>query len=83
MVVHDLKTWPTYFDAVECGLKTFEVREDDRNFKEGDILVLREYNPNRKTYSGRVQLVKVNYICNLPFDSNYVGMSIERVDEIS
>lgn len=38
---HTLKTWSVYWDAVERGEKTFEVRRDDRGFQNGDILVLR------------------------------------------
>lgn len=39
-VEHRLKTWPSYFDAMKRGEKTFEVRRDDRGFQKGDILVL-------------------------------------------
>jgi hypothetical protein len=39
-MTHTLKTWPEYWDAVDCGDKTFEVRRDDRNFKVGDTVQL-------------------------------------------
>ena len=39
-MTHHLKTWPTYYDAVERGEKTFEGRRNDRNFQSGDIVVL-------------------------------------------
>ena len=38
--VHELKTIDRYFDAVERGDKTFEVRRNDRAFQTGDLLVL-------------------------------------------
>ncbi|MGX9980664.1 DUF3850 domain-containing protein [Methylobacterium fujisawaense] len=38
--IHHLKTLPTYFDAVERGEKTFEIRRDDRGFQKGDIVRL-------------------------------------------
>jgi len=38
---HELKTDPDVFDAVALGLKTFEIRKDDRGFKVGDGLLLR------------------------------------------
>lgn len=38
--VHELKTRPNYWDAVERGEKTFEVRRDDRGFQKGDLLQL-------------------------------------------
>lgn len=38
--VHVLKTEIEYFENVVSGKKRFEVRENDRNFKPGDIGVL-------------------------------------------
>ena len=40
---HELKISPKYFDAVAQGIKTFEVRKNDRGFAVGDTLWLREY----------------------------------------
>lgn len=40
MQVHKLKTWARYFEAVERGEKTFEVRKNDRAFQTGDVLEL-------------------------------------------
>lgn len=42
-VTHELKTWPEYFEEIFSGLKSFEVRENDRQFRVGDILHLREW----------------------------------------
>lgn len=41
--VHELKTWPYYFEEVWNGTKTFEVRKNDRDFRVGDTLILQEY----------------------------------------
>lgn len=47
-MIHELKTWPPYFDDVASGVKTVELRrEDDRNFEVGDTLILREWDPSR------------------------------------
>lgn len=59
---HELKTWPVYFDALWSGLKRFEVRKNDRGFKTGDRLVLREYDPERDGYSGRQIESKATYV---------------------
>jgi len=59
---HVLKTWPEYFEAVYFGDKTFEVRFDDRDYKVGDTLVLREWDPKTKEYSGRHLEVRVTYL---------------------
>lgn len=40
--VHDLKTDSAVFRAVANGLKTYEIRRDDRDYKVGDVLHLRE-----------------------------------------
>jgi hypothetical protein len=64
---HELKTWPEFFDAIIKGTKTFEARKNDRNFKVGDVLTLREYNPldpdgSIGSYTGRVTVRVVTYI---------------------
>lgn len=52
-MIHELKTWPRFFQPLLDGIKKFELREDDRNFQVGDILNLREYIPETSDYSGR------------------------------
>jgi hypothetical protein len=62
MVRHYLKTWPEFFAALMSGEKNFELRRDDRHFRAGDILHLREYDSAQKTYSGREVERRVVYI---------------------
>src|SRR5690242_17435850 len=50
---HELKTWPAFFADLKAGRKTFELRKNDRNFEIGDRLILREYDPERREYTGR------------------------------
>lgn len=45
---HELKIWPQYYCRVADGSKTFEVRKNDRGFQPNDIVVLLEYNPDKK-----------------------------------
>jgi hypothetical protein len=61
-MIHQLKVWPTYFDAVADGSKTFELRRDDRGFRAGDVLELREFHPNTETYTGRRLSCIVEYL---------------------
>jgi len=42
---HFLKIWPQYFYHVKRGTKTFEIRNNDRGFQQGDTVTLREWNP--------------------------------------
>lgn len=41
-MIHILKTDPDVFEAVASGMKTFEVRRNDRGFCVGDTLILRQ-----------------------------------------
>ena len=46
--VHVLKAVDVYWDAVERGEKTFEVRKNNRFFQTGDIVELCRYDPGTK-----------------------------------
>ena len=61
-MIHELKTIQPYFDDVVNGVKTFEVRKHDRDFKVGDELILREYNLESNTYSGKNVHMEITYI---------------------
>lgn len=56
------KTWPEIFEAVRDGRKTFDLRLADWECKDGDILVLREWDPKTKKYTGRILEKKVNFV---------------------
>jgi hypothetical protein len=60
--VHELKCWPEPFQATWDGGKTHEVRVDDRGYRAGDRLLLREYDPTRAGYTGREVLADVTYV---------------------
>lgn len=49
-----VKTWPPYFQMILDGSKTFDLRKNDKDFKEGDYLVSEEWLPDTKEYTGRV-----------------------------
>jgi len=59
---HNKKTWPEYFQKIIEGKKTFELRIADWECKEGDILVLQEWDPKTKKYTGREIEKKVTYV---------------------
>jgi len=60
------KCWPEFFQMVANGKKKFDFRLADFDIKEGDVLVLEEYEPETKTYTGRKikkkakSIIKVN-----------------------
>lgn len=61
-MVHELKTWIEYFQLINSGVKPFELRKNDRGFKTGHELLLREYDKNKKCYTGRTLRRKVSYV---------------------
>jgi hypothetical protein len=62
MTTHELKTWPRYFGAVASGAKAFEARKDDRGFRIGDRIILREWDPEAQAYTGARLERYVTYI---------------------
>jgi hypothetical protein len=62
---HELKTLPGYFLALIGDRKTFEVRKNDRDFKVNDILILKEWSPDRG-YTGYETKRKISYILDNP-----------------
>jgi hypothetical protein len=62
ILLHELKTWPQYFQAVADGKKPFEIRRNDRDFQVGDLLHLREWYPQEQKYSGRELWKRIDYI---------------------
>lgn len=56
------KTWPDLFQKIIDGDKNFDLRLADFECKEGDILVLEEWDPKTKKYTGRVLEKKVTFV---------------------
>jgi len=79
MKTHDLKTIQPYFDEVLNNSKTFEIRKNDRDFKVCDLVVLHEYDPNTKTYSGRKITGDITYVLN-EFEGLKDGWCIFSID---
>jgi len=61
------KVWPEYFEKILNGEKKFELRIADFKINEGDTLILREYNPKTKEYTGRVIKKKAKKIIKVDF----------------
>ena len=59
------KIRPEYFDKVASGDKTFELRLADFNIETGDELVLQEWNPETREYTGREMRKSVGYVLKL------------------
>lgn len=56
------KIWPEFFEKISSGEKKFELRLADWECASGDLLVLREWDPEKKDYTGRVLEKEVTYV---------------------
>src|SRR3989344_9679496 len=56
------KIWPEFFEKVLSGEKRFELRVADLEISTGDTLVLEEWNPKTKMYTGRSLTKTADYI---------------------
>lgn len=62
MAIIRKKTWPEYFEAIVSGKKKYELRLNDFDVQEGDTLLLEEWDPATKEYTGRKVEKKVTYV---------------------
>lgn len=87
MAVIRKKCWPEMFSDVKSGKKRFDLRLADFDVKEGDTLILEEWDPRTRKYTGRKLKKKVSYVLKtnlLPFftdreihDFGFVVMSLK------
>jgi hypothetical protein len=65
-IEHKVKSWPRFFEAALAGVKTHDVRRlTDRDYQVGDTLLLQEYDPATKAYSGRELAVRITYMTSV------------------
>jgi Domain of unknown function (DUF3850) len=57
MKTHELKCWTEFYEPIRSGAKTAELRYNDRDYRVGDVLHLREWEPKHHrgegSYTGR------------------------------
>lgn len=58
-MIHNLKISSQYYDAVERGYKPFEIRKDDRGYRVGDVLIMKEVTaaPSREPIEAEIQYI--------------------------
>ena len=91
MTTHELKCWPRYFEPLIQGKKTAEIRKNDRDFKVGDVLHLREWDPQGKAdehYTGRFAFRTITHVLDLVEvtmlnEGHYVMLSFGETNAIS
>ena len=83
MATHELTSWPSQFQAMWTGLKRAEFRRDDRGYQIGDLLQLREWDPERSQYTGFRLTARVTHLVRGPefeVPRGFVVLSIEVLD---
>lgn len=75
------KVWPEYFQKIVEGKKTFELRLNDFDIVEGDILMLKEWDPKTKDYTGRELEKKVGFVGKWKIDDLTVFWSKKEIEE--
>ncbi len=80
-MVHDLKCWPAFFAGLRDGTKPFELRRNDRNYQVGDELLLREWLPGSRIYTGFEVRARVTCIISEGpwLAPGYVAMGLARL----
>ncbi|WP_413509706.1 DUF3850 domain-containing protein [Carnobacterium maltaromaticum] len=62
-------------------MKKFEIRKNDRDYKVGDILILKEYISHDYRYTGYIFKVEITYMTDYAQQDGYVVLGIEEVWE--
>jgi len=68
--IHTIKIAPKYLNAVVAGQKKAELRKNDRNYKVGDVLSLKEWKHGK--YTGREWSAVITHV--LPVGEVVTGL---------
>ena len=72
------KILPEYFELVLSGKKTYDFRLADFDITEGDTLVLKEWDGQRKTFTGREIEKQVTYVGKTKGDTTWPQEDVEK-----
>ena len=61
-LTHEIKTWPREFQETVYGRKLFEIRVNDRDYRVGDLLIQKEWDPEAQKSTGRWLKSIVTYL---------------------
>lgn len=83
MKMHELKTWPNYFEHMLSGAMPFNVRNDmDRNFQRGEYAHFREWNPDKQEYTGRDIIGEVTFVfATFGLSQGHVAFGFKKLKE--
>lgn len=75
------KAWPEFFEKVRLGEKKIDLRIADFPIKTGDVLVLKEWDPIKKIYTGKSIERQVRNVVNLPGDKIFKMYKKEDIEK--
>lgn len=61
-MIHTVKSWSMFYKDIEKGIRTADIRFNDRRYAVGDCMILNEYDPVKGEYTGRKMPVEITYI---------------------
>lgn len=77
---HTLKSHRKPFQDLWDGLRTFDVRSNDRNYEVGDSIMLQEYDGDKHEYTDRIIGAKITYMLQgewgLPSNVCVLGLTV-------
>jgi hypothetical protein len=76
---HELKILPRFYDAIVSGIKTFEIRCNDRDFQCGDKALLKEISEAYGTHTGRFIDCDIVYVTDFQQKPGYVVFGIANI----
>lgn len=89
-ITYEVKSWPWLFKEMITGVKKHDMRDKrDRDYKVGDMMKLREFDPTTGMYTGRWAVFQITYItdnvtpCAMSsssLDRNFAILSVELVE---
>ncbi|MEK7540944.1 MAG: DUF3850 domain-containing protein [Patescibacteria group bacterium] len=68
MAIIKKKIWPEYFELISSGKKKFELRLADFDIAEEDTLLLEEWDPKTKEYTGKSIEKKASFLLKFKLD---------------
>ncbi len=77
--VRRLKTWRRYFQALESGRKTFEIRCG--HFEEGMTIICEEWDQYEEEYTGKALVFRVTYALKIAENSHGLCLPFPLSDE--
>lgn len=72
---HELKIHPKYYAEIKNRSKLFEIRKNDRDFKQGDNIVLKEFIDGHYTHAPNLY-AGVGYVTDYEQKEGYVVFSL-------